>query len=657
MKILKKHYFNPFHHFCGWSELSHETRLLFLTQINSNLKISSSVFLPAQISELIEAGFCLADKAALAPDVRPFRNLVRSMHRHSHFASSKKELEVDYITDHLTNPESGGIFNPHGHYFRRQPAKTAAETAVDSSWLNEFRNADSPEYWERRHANSQGTYLDKTSAALLKTWIERLIAGKNPIPFSDLPGDADPSDPSVQMALRAGVRYLLLFPALDPETLDPIIGIWPAIHARLNRKKVAPPAPVDLPEGCETYQLPILLHDMTTLLVGTAGEGLRLKAHGDLYKKEADAMESRLISMPPPGCGYQPPYHSRLYEARRWLLGMKLVASEGRRGKTLALKATPTGRQWLAASEADRLKAVLDFMRKAHRRNVEGKWREYYELAFVPNNPQHHAEEGGINLEEEVIEAFLYCLEGQWFRIKEFLAWQAESENPLLGTDQGIERFLDRWRNSDTERELLWKKVLQDFFQHRLIPLGAIKSGFDAAGNHWFSLTPAGAYLLGFANELEYETEAVAGDIVVQPNFEIVFTAANPFAEGELTRYAERLGHGVGTLFRITRTSVLLALNSGMESGQIIESLQPLASKKLPANVVAQINDWGKSFRRVGIENISIIRCPDADTALHVHALFPKKTTPLTETILQIDNPGNLAPIKRKLRENGIGIE
>jgi len=94
-----------------------------------------------------------------------------------------------------------------------------------------------------------------------------------------------------------------------------------------------------------------------------------------------------------------------------------------------------------------------------------------------------------------------------------------------------------------------------------------------------------------------------------------------------------------------------------MEGNQILESLQPLASKKLPANVVAQIRGWGKSFRRVAVKTIAVIRCPDADTAQRVHALFPQKTEPITETLLQINSPKDLAPLKKKLRQNGIGIE
>jgi hypothetical protein len=94
-----------------------------------------------------------------------------------------------------------------------------------------------------------------------------------------------------------------------------------------------------------------------------------------------------------------------------------------------------------------------------------------------------------------------------------------------------------------------------------------------------------------------------------------------------------------------------------MDSNQILESLQSLTSKAVPSNVAAQVNDWGKSYRRVALKAISVIRCPDSETALRIHALFPQKTEFLTETLLQINASKDLASIKKKLRQNGIGIE
>jgi len=655
MKILKNQNFSPFDPLLAWNELSHETRLLFLTQIDSTLKVSEKFFSPAQISELIDAGFHLPDRPLLHPEIHPFRNLMRSMFHHQHF-NLETELDLDYVTDHLTQFECEGIFLSNGFHFHK-PAQRAKDAAVESLWINQFLQADSFESWENRQRQHENPYLNSTSAALLKKWIERLIQGTNPIPLAALL-DGNPDPETALAALRAGVRYLLLFPALDPETLLPIIGIWPKIHSRLNRKTLEQPSPVELPDGCETYSTPILLHDLTTLLIGTTGDGLRLKAQGGLYKKEEEALAARLLPLPSFGRKYQARSSVRLDEAHRWLFDMKFVKSKGTRGKTLALKATEKGKKWLSGSESERLNAVVDHLRAAHKKNKEGDYFDRDNIRFAPSNPQTYTTSGEFNLEEKLIQTISNCPEGQWIELQPFLQWNIESNNPLLsGEEITLDRIFSRWNSSDSAREESWRNMLKAFLTSRLMPSGGAKIAFNAQGTLWFSITPIGTYLLGQTDTFDHQTETVEGGIIVQPTFEIIFTAANPFAEGELTRYAERIGHGIGTLFRITRPSIHLALNSGMESDQILESLQPLSQKKLPKNVVAQIQDWGKSFRRVAIKNITIIRCPDAETALRVQALYPQKTEPITDTLLQINNQKDLAPLKKKLRENGIGIE
>ncbi len=427
----------------------------------------------------------------------------------------------------------------------------------------------------------------------------------------------------------------------------------------MNREKQAPPRPVDLPDGCTIFNVPILLHDMTTLLVSTIGEGIRLKAQGDLYKKEKDALFAQLLPQPPDESGYLTAHEGRLTEAHDWLFCMEFVSHSGKSGKSTALKARQAGKEWLSGSEADRLKALYDFMIKAHKKNKQSKWMGYNEIPFLPDNPQRRTTPNGLNVEVLAAKAFNSCPVDQWMYIKTFLQWQVEQENPFnLSQDNSIEQIFRYGNGSNAERENRWLRVLQRFLQQRLIPLGAAKTAFDSKGNHWFAITPVGSYILGATDQFAYQTKEIEGDIIVQPNFEIVFTAANPFAEGELTRYAERIGHGLGTLFRITRTSVHIALNSGMESRQILESLEPLSSKKLPANVIAQITDWGNSFRRVSLKKITVINCPDSATALRIHALFPKKTNLITDTLLEMhNNVKDLTALKTKLKKNGIGID
>ena len=81
----------------------------------------------------------------------------------------------------------------------------------------------------------------------------------------------------------------------------------------------------------------------------------------------------------------------------------------------------------------------------------------------------------------------------------------------------------------------------------------------------------------------------------MQPNFDIVFTGAAPGIESEFAHFAERVGHDVGTLFRITRHAVLAALDSGIEADEILKRLSDNTAKPLPANVASQIRDWAGS--------------------------------------------------------------
>jgi len=650
MKILTDLKWNVFDWFPRWQKLSLETRRLFIEKIDSTLKISGDFFSDEQIHELELSGLKLPDKAALVPDIRPFRNLMRSMSRHFHFDPKIEKLSSEYITDHLTSEECSTITRVNS--FRHStPVYYVQNGMVDSLWLDTFLNVESYELWEEMYTTYRNPYLHADSADLLKKWIQHLIQGPNPIPFGELPDLGNGAIASE--AFRAGIRYMLLFPALDSKTLDPIIGIWPEIHKQKNRKKLPPPSPLPLPKGCKSYCTPLRLHDMTTLLVGTTGDGLRLKAHGDLYQKEIDRIAGRLMASPP---GYDT--SGRLDDAFCWILATKLAARKGKSGKEYTLQATSAGRNWLAGSEAERLQSLADFMRQAYEKSLKPNWVEYGEISFLPYNPNHNVGyQKELHVEARVCDAFDACLEGDWFLQEDFLGWNGESNNPLpVDRNNPINQMFRRGFGSESERERCWKRILQKFLHDRLVPLGGVKLAINSKGQVLFSITPVGKYLMGKTDQFDYRFEIPDGDLIVQPNFDVVFTAANPFAEGELTRYAERIGHGVGTLFKITRESILLALNSGMNDSRILESLGQISSKKLPRNVTAQIQDWSKSFRCITLKNITVIDCGDPETALRIRALFPQKTTPITATLLEITGEKNLTPFKKKLRENGIGI-
>jgi hypothetical protein len=153
--------------------------------------------------------------------------------------------------------------------------------------------------------------------------------------------------------------------------------------------------------------------------------------------------------------------------------------------------------------------------------------------------------------------------------------------------------------------------VLGDFCYERLIPLGGIAIAL-ADGRPGIRLTSAGRYLLGLSKDLEYRsvTGVTGGAVIVQPNFEVVFTAPAPRAEAAIARYAERTGTRVGVLFRITRDSILAGAAAGLTAEQAIAALTEASSRPIPANVTREITGWFDELRHVTLAPALLIRCP-----------------------------------------------
>ena len=120
---------------------------------------------------------------------------------------------------------------------------------------------------------------------------------------------------------------------------------------------------------------------------------------------------------------------------------------------------------------------------------------------------------------------------------------------------------------------------------------------------------------------------------MVQPNFDVVFLAPAPRAEAEFSRFAERKGRHMGTLFRITKRSILAAAAAGLTLEQTFETLRQCCSEELPPNVRREISGWFAQCRRVSLRPAVLIHCPDAETAARIQAVAGSKVTLITDAI------------------------
>jgi hypothetical protein len=195
--------------------------------------------------------------------------------------------------------------------------------------------------------------------------------------------------------------------------------------------------------------------------------------------------------------------------------------------------------------------------------------------------------------------------------------------------------------------------MLYQLLMERLIALGGVQLG-RSGDRLVVRRTPVGAYMTGATSAWRYD-DAPAGDVlVVQPNFDIVFLAPEPSAEAALARFAERVGHGVGTLFRLTRASVFEAAAAGLTADELIGTLQRLGRSDVPANVAAEVRGWFDRTRRVTRRRTTIVECPDEETALRVLAAAGKRGRRLGPTVVELPGRTAFGAVDRKLKTEGI---
>jgi Helicase conserved C-terminal domain len=145
--------------------------------------------------------------------------------------------------------------------------------------------------------------------------------------------------------------------------------------------------------------------------------------------------------------------------------------------------------------------------------------------------------------------------------------------------------------------------------------------------------------------------------VVVQPDFSIVIIGPNPTPAAELAPFRERErrggGHGAISL-KLTRESVVRAVDRGTKPEEIVGRLKRLASNEVPANVLRQVLDWGGWVRQVRASAVTIVRCPDSDTADRVIAALKRQAERLNETMVAIQQPRLTSADRNKLKEHGI---
>lgn len=636
---------------------------------------------------------------------------LRAMYRIDLYEEKADRSELrNYIRETLTGDESSALLSsPHRGGYRYAHLEEASRKSWLDSWL-EHEDAASARRWEtgRLPQRSPGSQFEDGSpyfddAELFRATrrlVREAMTWEKPVALDELPDRLPDLDAELLWrALTPAIRYLLLFPRLEEDTLLPVIGLWPRITWLLQRPEAAPPDPVEPPE---VFHAPYSVEDMTALLVTTAASPLRMLASQDgLYQKEYARVADAMPSLPPwlltnpmdewnaPDAGKpadDPIIRERVEDAIDACMSHKLIApGVGSRGAT-TYEITEEGRRWLELGLEQQIRIVIEPLRDAatsspateeedgaaiyHISRDGGLYRVGSSLESSLWMPRHFSWHASARVKRldwraAIIDALTDPDDTTFRPVSEWVDYHGRVNNPLLGVrraggDYGpvpdTSSMPMFWSADEASLEVFWSRHLLEMLSGLLLPCGGIELGFDGEQRS-VRLHDIGRYILGLIDDFEYEA-AAGGEVIVQPDFEVLFMGPAPAAEARIAPLAERTGQRMGTMFRLTRKSVQDAAAAGITRERALADLETISARPLPDNVRRQVSDWFDATASVKLREAWLVDAPDAETADRVETAAGKHVRRLAPTTLEVTvTKSNQSALRRKLKDAGVFVK
>ena len=545
----------------------------------------------------------------------------------------------------------------------------------DRAWLDHFLNSQSVVEWEMplrsshepsRYRGWRFTSISDVKAqtyvaneeigAAAQCLVRSAFESPEPLPMLKL-SDLVPKNlqQHVAAAFKAAVRYRLVYPALCSNNLNPVFWIHPEFGRYIHRPRAERARPVQVSELAAPAILP---DDMAVVLVEAAGRECRVKRDGwgiELFAKIQAQLVSELPTLPESLERHFKP-EERLHQALRRLDELKFMRIREITGPARILEPTNSGLAWLRQSPDDRIRdLILELHRRRKASAIYGN-----DFKFFPGTPSFFTKENqGLDLTGLMQRIWGEATGEGALPLIQFITFHSRESHPLVdsqGKAVGVRAQAEYGLRplSEAKVEELWGTILKDFFWKRLVVLGAVDTGLDSEQRLCFRLNSTGAFLLGLANQIKTAAGPQPAGVIVQPNFEIVFLQPNAAAEVDISAFAERLRKGVGTLFIVTRRSILRAAAKGFTTKQVLEILGHHGAKQVPANVAAEIHAWFGACRLLPVRQSWLIENPDRETAVRVQKVLGAQCSVVGETLLEVRAAAIEPALGKALAEIGL---
>lgn len=687
-----------------WQALSVDARGAFLKDVKGPVQpqrgsmsqqpsVLATKFRPEVLKELEKAGFVRVEPGTLK--TRPgrvvaleslidFARRVRALHRIRLLAPDqpgdlKSYLNVAYTTAGLVSFVAKTLENAGIEDFG----------VSDEQILSYLSNEDWP-----------GWVAGSLKDPLAERVLEVVRGSSAPLPVAKLPGLVKGADPGkVRKAIDRLVAHLAVVEDLNGATFEIEVGLLPAVRARMARaakRGGRPPlvvceSPREVgPEGGPRVD------DLRAFLLEVAGEPPRVRQNGGLFSKEDDRFLHALEPLPAwLALALGETREARLEVVYHEAVKEKFVATQAQ-GKELRLGLTRKGQSWLSAATArqyatlyETLQALpekggafddFDFLDEYESSRYAARYYSSYRLhdeSFLGSDVTVVKAKAGSNgrrtsnpkagdvkaLREAFGRALLSLPAGVFHRLDSVARhFSFGADNVLLlGQKPAGVRVVFHGQPVPAigdERDEAGRAAVEALALERLVPLGCLQ-----AASHGGDLYVARTHRLGAYFGLEPMPEepgagpSAGARVVVQPDFSVVVIGLASAPLAELAPFCDRTNRGAGpgaAVLKITRDSVVRAIAHGLKPKEILDRLNKHASPAPPANVVREIREWSGWVREVKTEPLTVIRCPDRDTADRVVSVLKGQAERLNDTTIALDG-FKLTPAERKkLKDQGI---
>lgn len=513
---------------------------------------------------------------------------------------------------------------------------------------------------------------DFLKSPLARPLIEAFDERDDPVPLHRLGELLPANDPAaVRGVFDRLVCYLVLFEDVNDDGVV-VGGVLPEVRADRVRYRTKTPAVLAPAEAVETapasgFDVP----DLRALLLEIAAARPRLKQGGTPYAKDQERLLAGFDPWPTWVLSKDDADESRLSHALRWALRLGFVQAVKGPDDTSLLGLTADGRRWMSADLGTQYQELFDDLRseRSKMHYFGGGDSAFFGTALFAKRGKPGSWPAGRTKPEEVqalresaYKVFAQLEVGTFYDLTTFYRWASEaSRNPLLlGRPAREVCVCDEYDPVAPIDDLLSEagvRLLSDLVATRLVGLGCVQMGRDAAGRALLARLPR---LEGyFGREVPRDAAADAATrVVVQPDFTVFVIGTDPGPAAQLAPFCDRVqgSAGQGALtYRLSRESIYRAIGGGMKPGEIVERLRKSASNELPANVASEVATWCGQARTVSVGTATVIRCPDGDTAARVCAALGKSAERMGDKMVAYD--GKLTPALRlKLQGQGVMV-